>query len=164
MEQSIAFHSYFESVDWMVGKKGNAKPMKNWKSALTGWINRSKSSKVDSAISNQGQDVINKLWVRMTEIYGHKWVSSYGSKPNKPWTDFIRNLPNMKIAHGLNEIIKEGSDWPPSLSKFNKMCQSYQKKQVALPYLSKNDVVALRAMTQGKRHAAMDKINKILAV
>lgn len=40
--QSVRFHSYYESNGWMVGRNR----MKNWKSAASGWINRSKPEKV----------------------------------------------------------------------------------------------------------------------
>lgn len=39
--QATRFHSYYESNGWMVGKNR----MKNWKSAVSGWINRSKIEK-----------------------------------------------------------------------------------------------------------------------
>lgn len=164
MEQSVAFYNHFESIDWLVGKKGNAKPMVNWKSALTNWVKRSKpkQSKMDIALSNKGQDVINMLWVRMSQIYGHKWTSSYGPEPTKPWVDVVVNLSNEKIAHGLSLIVKSGDDWPVSLVKFNHLCQSYQPKLKTLTHsLSREELLAQRTQTEHIRIKSMSEMRGI---
>ena len=156
MEQATLFFHYFESTGWKVGSK----PMVKWKSALTGWIkrNESKQTKVEKAVSNTGTSVINKLWVRMSQIYGSKWVSNYGEVPTQPWINLINNMPHEKIAHGLNEIIKEGDNWPPSLSKFNRMCQSMRSPHKALNSPTKQQRLAQRASTQSARLNAMNQI------
>ena len=165
MEQSTLFFHHFEAIDWMMGKRGNAKKMQNWKSALTGWIKRSKpaQSNIEKATSNKNTDIASKLWVRMTQIYGHKWVSSYGPDPTPPWINLITNLPNEKIAHGLQEMIKLGESWPPALTDFNKMCQSYQPRLKALKYYpSKTEILAQRQATRQARESAMNKIRGVL--
>lgn len=165
MEQSTLFFHYFESVDWMVGKKGNAKPMQNWKSALTNWIKRSKpkQSKVEQAVSNTSQKLIDLLWVRMTEIYGSKWTSNYGTKPTKPWIDVVSNLTQEQIKHGLNEIIKNGDDWPVSLVKFNKMCRSNTSRVIAITHTpSRKEIELQRENTAGIRNIEMNKLRNML--
>jgi len=159
MEQSTLFYHHFESQGWKVGSN----PMQNWKSALTNWIKRSNTqSKVEKAVSNTGTSVINKLWVRMSQIYGAKWVSNYGEVPTQPWINLINNMPHEKIAHGLNEIIKEGDNWPASLAKFNKMCQSYRKPIKALNTPDRKAILHQRDRTQSARLNAMNQIRGIL--
>ena len=159
MEQSTLFYHHFESQGWKVGRN----PMQNWKSALTNWVKRSNTqSKVEKAVSNTGTSVINKLWVRMSQIYGAKWVSNYGEVPTQPWINLINNMPHEKIAHGLNEIIKEGDNWPPSLSKFNRMCQSMRSPHKALNSPTKQQRLAQRASTQSARVNAMNQIRGFL--
>jgi len=159
-EQAILFYNHYESINWKVGRN----PMQKWKSAATGWLkrNESKQTKVEKAVSNTGTSVINKLWVRMSQIYGAKWVSNYGEVPTQPWINLISNMPHEKIAHGLNEIIKEGDNWPPSLSKFNRMCQSMRSPHKALNSPTKQQRLAQRASTQSARDEALNKIRGIL--
>ncbi len=163
MEQSTLFFHYFESQGWKVGKN----PMKNWKSALTGWIKRSKSkqSNIEVALSNQNTATVDKFWKRMTQAFGHKWVSGFGPKPTKPWIDLISNLTNEKIAHGLQVMVKRAkvNKWPPDLLEFNELCQSYRSSQIAIKhYPSKTEVLALREGTKQARNSAMSEIRGIL--
>jgi hypothetical protein len=159
-EQALLFFNYYESIGWKVGKN----PMKNWKSAISGWMNRNKqkASKVDKALANRKTDVVNLLWKRMTEIYGHKWVSSYGTEPNKPWSEYINNTSDIKLKHGLNLILENGYDWPPSLPEFIKLCSSYKPQLKALPSLSRDEVKQLRNDTAELREQSYTKIREIL--
>lgn len=138
MEQSVAFYNHFESIDWLVGKKGNAKPMVNWRSALTNWVKRSKpkQSNVEIAVSNQSTSIVDLLWVRMTEAFGHKWVSGFGPRPSVPWINLIGSLPKEKVAHGLKMMPKRAKvdKWPPDLLEFNELCQSYRPPFKALKH------------------------------
>lgn len=161
-EEALLFYSHYESIGWKVGKN----PMKKWKSAASGWLTRNKKrgSKVEKAISNTNNTIIDRLWVRMSQIYGSKWVINYGTEPSRPWVDFVTNLPNEKIAHGLNEIIKEGLDWPPSLAKFNQMCQSYRPSLLTVDYgLNKKEIMRLRDVTSKTRAIEMNRIRNIIS-
>ena len=163
MEQSVAFHGYFESVDWQVGNKSNRKPMVKWKAALTGWINRSKkTSKVDQAVSNNGNRFVDRLWVRLTEIYGHKWTSSYGAEPTRPWIEVVSSLSPEAIKYGLNQVLKNGDTWPPTLIEFNKLCKMHRNRLNTLALPTQKQISDLRENTSHIRHAEMDKIRAIL--
>ena len=165
MEQSTLFFQYFESIDWMVGKKGNYKPMTNWKSALTGWITRSKpkQTKVEKALSNTSNNFIDKFWVRMTQIFGHKWTSSFGATPSKPWADSINRLQANEIKHGLDVMMKDNDEWPPTLKAFLKMCKSYRYRQTTIKRIPFKAIQHQRESTKGSRQSAMDKIHSLLA-
>jgi len=166
-EQAQLFYLHFESIDWMVGKQGNKHPMANWKSAITGWIKRSKPvSKIDTALANKGTALSDRLWVRMTEIYGHKWTSSFTSTPLKSWVNVIEKLQPQMIAKGLERMvtnsIKTGDDWPPTLIKFIGYCkpqvhginsQMYKPHVPALTKIS-NPEVAQSAIEKLKRMVA----------
>ena len=58
----------------------------------------------------------------MAEIYGHKWISSYGEKPNHAWISGLRDVSPEKIKYGIESIIKSGESWPPSLPEFIDYC------------------------------------------
>jgi len=165
-QEAILFYNYYESVGWKVGKN----KMQRWKSAASGWITRNKKretqsiSKVDKALSNTSTDMINLLWKRMTEIYGHKWVSSYGTEPTRPWIELISSMSKEKIKHGLNTLIREGEDWPCSLIKFNQMCQS-GAKPLCKPkdmLMIGSDLKLLRKRTVNARAKFMEQAKLIL--
>ena len=162
-EQATLFYAYFESIDWMVGKKGNHKPMQNWKSAITGWITRSKKqSKVEKAITNLSQSRADRFWVRMSQAFGSKWVSCYGAEPTKPWIDMIDSLSNESIAHGLTEMLKVKSDWPSDLKQFYHLCKTKRPQLIALPGLTRNQVLALREQTADTRNSELTKMRSML--
>ncbi len=162
LEQALLFFNYYESQGWKVGKN----PMKQWKSAATGWLTRSnsKKSKVDQALATKGQAVIDKFWRRMTEIYGHKWVSSYGAEPTKPWVDMVTRMDNEKIAYGLSEIIRAGDSWPPSLVEFNKFCCGFHSRLKEITHTKSLDqVLEIRADTREVMSESMSKIRAVLS-
>ena len=164
MEQSTLFFHHFEAIDWMMGKRGNAKPMKNWRSALTNWIKRSKptQTKIEKAVSNTNTAVIDRLWVRMTQIYGSKWTSNYGTEPTKPWIDTFNSMSTGKIKAGLNVLMKSGEAWPPSLIEFIGYCQCYKERLTPLPAPLQEKILAQRQATRQARESAMNKINNLL--
>ena len=163
-QEAILFFNYYESQGWKVGKN----PMKNWKSAISGWMNRNKKreektqSNIEKATANTNTTLIDQLWVRMAQIYGHKWVSSYGTQPSKPWTDAINSMSNQKIAHGLNQIVKEGDDWPCSLVKFIQYCNTYRQPIKQLPAPTRAEMLTQRDNTSDIRKQSLNKIyNKL---
>ena len=116
---------------------------------------------MDQAVANKGKNLIDLLWVRMTEIYGQLWVNSYGSTPSRPWIDALNGMQPEKIATGLNQILKNGDTFPPGLPKFLLYCSSYKKvNQCALPGIKKT--MALRENTKLTRQSEMNKIKSML--
>lgn len=163
IEQAELFFLHFESNGWKVGKN----PMKSWKSAVSGWMKRAKTRRndVSKAVSNTGTATVDKFWVRMAQIYGHKWTSNYGTEPTKPWIDLIGHMAHEKIAFGLTELIRTGDAWPPSLIEFNRMCQGFHQKDIKLLKLpDKEAVMEIREASKPQRLSAMAKITETLSV
>ncbi|MFV0535195.1 MAG: hypothetical protein ACK5MR_16320 [Cumulibacter sp.] len=63
-----------------------------------------------------------RLWDRMTEIYGHKWVSSYGEEPNAAWCGIIDGLEAEQIKRGLTALLESDDPWPPTAIRFRQLC------------------------------------------
>ena len=59
----------------------------------------------------------------MTEIYGHRFVSSYGSKPNDTWIAALGEIPASELKTGLDTMLKECLQWPPTLTEFISYCK-----------------------------------------
>jgi hypothetical protein len=69
---------------------------------------------------------MRQLWLRMTEIYGHKWTSAYGedaeSGAGETWAIGLSGLDARDINTGLSAAITSNDPWPPTLPQFRAMC------------------------------------------
>lgn len=78
-------------------------------------------------MASQSQSIeialLNRLWERMAEIYGHRWTSSFGDKPNKSWAVAIEGLTPEEVLSGINRCIAMPSEWPPTASIFRNYCR-----------------------------------------
>lgn len=66
------------------------------------------------------------LWVRMAEIYGHRWTSSYGAEANPEgaagtWAKGLAGVSAGQIAEGLRACLASAEPWPPTLPEFRAM-------------------------------------------
>lgn len=86
---------------------------------------------------------IDRLWLRMAKMYGHRWVSSYGETDDGTWRTGLQGLTPTQIGAGIAKCLqrrsRDGSeDWPPTLSEFRAMClppvvDPIHRDYVALP-------------------------------
>lgn len=69
---------------------------------------------------------LETLWARMVAIYGHAWITNYGSNPEglggDTWAAGLAGLTGAQLAEGLRACALAGEDWPPSLGKFRRFC------------------------------------------
>lgn len=65
------------------------------------------------------------LWSVMAQMYGHKWVSSYGETPDPHgvWLATLRGISKQGMRMGLSRLSRERREWPPSAPEFAGMCQ-----------------------------------------
>jgi hypothetical protein len=70
--------------------------------------------------------MLDKLWLKMTEMYGHRWTSNFGvsADPNHSWASVLKGINGQQIANGLNALVEKGAefDWPPPANVFRSMC------------------------------------------
>jgi len=80
---------------------------------------------------------MDRLWLRMTEIYGHRWSSSYGTTPNDTWIASLSQISADELKTGLDAMLKECLQWPPTLTEFISFCRKLKidpsHKLFALP-------------------------------
>jgi hypothetical protein len=66
------------------------------------------------------------LWLRMTEIYGHRWTSAYGDDcaqgAGETWAKGLAGISAKQLAHGLSTALASADPWPPTLPAFRSMC------------------------------------------
>lgn len=69
---------------------------------------------------------MRQLWLRMTEIYGHKFTSACGedaaSGAGETWAIGLSGLSARDINTGLSAALTSTDPWPPTLPQFRAMC------------------------------------------
>lgn len=70
------------------------------------------------------QVLLDKLWTKMTEMYGHRWTGSVGvlADQDHAWASVLGGLNGQQIANGLGQLVERADDWPPSAPEFRAMC------------------------------------------
>ena len=70
------------------------------------------------------QPLLDKLWLKMAEIYGRRWTGSFGVSADQShaWAATLGGLTGEQIAVGLNALATTEDDqlrkWPPSAPEF----------------------------------------------
>src|SRR5690606_28903373 len=84
------------------------------------------------------QGLLDKLWLKMTEMYGHRWTASFGVSADQDhaWAATLGGLTGVQIAKGLAELAARGDDWPPSAPEFRKLCEGASPELLGLPSTS----------------------------
>lgn len=83
-------------------------------------------SQIDQAktVTPQPTETISKLWRLMTEVFGYRWASAYGTTDQSgTWGKGLAGLTAEDIGRGVRRVIELGMDWPPSLPEFRKLCE-----------------------------------------
>lgn len=72
------------------------------------------------------QALMDKLWIKMAEMYGHRWTANFGvsADPNHSWATVLKGITGQQIANGLNALVEKPDDydWPPPANAFRAMC------------------------------------------
>jgi hypothetical protein len=67
------------------------------------------------------------LWVLMTDMFGHKWASTYGVSDSGTWGKVLGDVSGQQIAAGMQALAKRTGPeaaWPPSAPEFRDLCLS----------------------------------------
>jgi len=63
----------------------------------------------------------------MLELFGRQWEASYGHVDGKAytaWRDAMTQFTPDEVGRGLRALIDEGSEFPPNLIKFMRLCRT----------------------------------------
>lgn len=69
-----------------------------------------------------------RLWQRMTEIFGHRWTSTYGETntaaagAGSTWAAALSGMEPEQIRRGIAAAALGADPWPPSLPAFRAAC------------------------------------------
>lgn len=59
-----------------------------------------------------------KFWRSMTDMYGARWLETYGDEPSLLWANQIELLTDEQVKRALRSLLKAASPHPPSLPEF----------------------------------------------
>jgi hypothetical protein len=65
---------------------------------------------------------MRKLWIVMTEMFGHRWTSSAGEDAtlNQTWFSRCAELTDTQFRRALERLKTTTDEWPPSLPEFRR--------------------------------------------
>ncbi len=63
-----------------------------------------------------------KIWHSLVEIFGVRWVNSYGDKPGKIWCQLFDALNDEQIHQGIAHFANEDREHPPPMGNFKAVC------------------------------------------
>lgn len=69
--------------------------------------------------------LMDRLWLLMTEMYGHKWTSVHGeSDVSGTWSKVLGGITGQQIASAMQSCAMNNDPWPPSAPEFRAMCEA----------------------------------------
>lgn len=85
------------------------------------------------------QAMLDKLWLKMVELYGNRWTGSFGVSADQThaWAATLGGLNGQQIAAGLAAITTTDDEqlrkWPPSAPEFRALCENRNLEAFGLP-------------------------------
>ncbi len=84
----------------------------------------------------QPETVIDRLWSRMTQVYGHKWTSSFGEfDQDDTWGKGLADLSLDQIKTGFVSCLDSDQEWPPTLPQFRQFCKAGKPIEPYVPQI-----------------------------
>lgn len=84
------------------------------------------SAQIVKQDSPADEALIRGLWIRMVEIFGHRWISAYGADAavgaGRTWARGLTGISRAQISTGLDRVLLSAEGWPPSLPEFRSYC------------------------------------------
>lgn len=80
------------------------------------------AAKEQPAERSMADNVMDRLNLRMTEIYGHRWTSAYTRAALDTWAKGLAGLTTEQIGRGVNACVAGAFAWPPTLPEFRTLC------------------------------------------
>lgn len=102
-----------------------------------------------SSTLEQPAAIMDRLNVRMTEIFGHRWTSQFPRAALDTWAKGLGEMTREQIARGIGNCISGKLDWPPTLPEFRALC-------LTIPGMPTSDEAWAEAyaMAAGHMHAS----------
>ena len=66
--------------------------------------------------------LMDRLWQRLSEVYGHQLHSQYGEVMPESWERLLKGVTPDQIKDGLNRLSVRTEAWPPNAVEFRQLC------------------------------------------
>ncbi len=90
--------------------------------------------------------LIATLWIQLTDIYGHRFMNTYGEKDSGVWYQALSDLTEDDLSKGLTLMMRDirFETWPPNCTQFRHLCLSTKEP------LAPKSVEAFREIRQNR--------------
>lgn len=83
---------------------------------------KQQSLNLNQDLDQQRIRVLNRLWLRLTEIFGSSLVNQYGDKIPEAWVRLLTEISPEQIKHGLESLVKADLRYCPNAIQFRNLC------------------------------------------
>lgn len=77
-----------------------------------------KNSPTSDALAERQNFRAARVWTRLSEMYGHRFLREYGETPNRSWVDAVSRMSDDQVIAALRNLADQGSVHPPTLPQF----------------------------------------------
>lgn len=86
-----------------------------------------------SKSSTAASQKVERFWQGMLELFGQRWVTSYGTTPTTLWTSAISSLSAKELKTILHRMLTSGAQHPPTLPELVELARPPGEKPSRFP-------------------------------
>jgi hypothetical protein len=77
----------------------------------------------------------SRVWIRLAEMHGDRFLREYGEKPNRTWIEAIDRMSDEQVIAALRRLAEQNRAHPPTLPEFVSAGTTKPKNQFGLDYV-----------------------------
>ena len=124
----------------------------------------SKLSKTSSSDQKQSQPLMERLWLKLYEIYENKAkvLGEINGDVFEAWASYLGKVSPDQIKYGLEMCMQREDEWPPAIQAFYQMClsrpdESLHKEYKRLPVIKATPESCKEARAKALKAAGVKK-------
>lgn len=105
-------------------------------------------------------DDIDEVYRRMARMYGHKFISNFGTADDGTWLMALSGLQRSDLTRGLTALLSHADDWPPSVPRFKRMCLGVTDNHIeerAIKLAKNGDSYSFDRLPEDKAHSRVKR-------
>ena len=77
----------------------------------------------------------SRVWIRLAEMHGDRFLREYGEKPNRTWLEAIDRMSDEQVIASLRRLAEQNRAHPPTLPEFVSAGTMKPKNEFGLDYV-----------------------------
>ena len=77
----------------------------------------------------------NRVWIRLAEMHGDRFLREYGERPNRTWLEAISRMSDEQVIASLRSLAEQNRAHPPTLPEFVAAGTHKPKNEYGLDYV-----------------------------